>query len=81
VVLLTTNKVDLLGIREVTKFTQEATWLAALDQHTQAAVLDIKVPTHPLMKVMAILAATTAVHQVAIINNKAKQRKLPMRCH
>lgn len=41
------TKVDLLGIREVTKFTQEATCLAALDQHTQAAVLDIKVPMHP----------------------------------
>ena len=66
------TKVDLLGIREVTKFTQEATCLAALDQHTQAAVLDIKVPMHPLVKVMAILAATTAVHQVAIISSKAK---------
>lgn len=79
VVLLTISKVvklatkaDLLGIREVTKFTQEATCLAALDQHTQAAVLDIKVATHHLVKVMAIPAATTALHQVAIINSKTK---------
>ena len=78
-VLLTINKVvqlatkvNLLGIREVTKFTQEATCLAALDQHTQAAILDTKVATNLNVKVMAIQVATMAVHQAAIIDSKVK---------
>jgi len=65
-----TTKVDLLGIREVTKFTREPTCLAALDQHTLAAILDTKVATNHLVMVMAILAATTTVHKVAIIDSK-----------
>lgn len=75
-VLLTISKVVQLvtkvDLREVTNLTKEATCLAALDQHTQAAILDTKVETRPSAMVMAILAGTMAVHQVAIINNKVK---------
>jgi uncharacterized paraquat-inducible protein A len=66
------TKVDLLGIKVATKVTKEATCLAALDQHTQATILVTKVATRPLVKVMAILAATMAVHQEAIINSNVK---------
>jgi hypothetical protein len=68
------TKVDLLGIREVTRFTKEATCRAALDQHTQAAIPDTKVAMHLSVKVMAILVVTMAVHQVAIINSKVKDK-------
>lgn len=65
------TKVDLLVIRVVTKVTKEATCLAALDQHIQAAILDTNL--NPLAKFTAILAATMAMHQVAIISSKVKE--------